>query len=322
MVRATPPVSGLPRLGLGGAALGGLYTHVDDDEAVAVVVEAVRRGLSYIDTAPLYGHGTSELRIGRALSKIPRAEVTISTKVGRLIEAASPEHSEHDMFADAPPTRVVRDYSRSGVLRSIESSLRRLGTDRVDIVYVHDPEDHMDDAISEAVPALAELREQGVVGAIGVGTNLVDVPRRFLAECDIDVVLLAGRWTLLDRTGESLLDSCGDRGVAVVLGGIMNSGLLADPDNNPTFDYLPAADRLVVAAKAMRQECTRAGVSLGAAAVQHAFRHPSVRTVLVGCRNRLEVDFAAGAAGADVDADLWQLLDILAEPLQCAEPAS
>ena len=303
------PIAGLPRLALGGAALGGLYTPVDDHAATEVVDLALLRGLTYIDTTPLYGHGVSEARIGRALRRADRTTFTISTKVGRLVDPASADERDIDMFADAPPTRIVRDYSAAAVLRSIESSIQRLGVSHLDIVYVHDPEDHMEQALAETVPTLLKLRDEGVIGAVGVGTNQVDVPERFIREGDVDVVLLARRWTLLDRTAQSLLDRCATRGVPVVLGGIMNLGLLADPEHNQTFDYVPAPPHLIRAAQAMRKACQRRQAPLSTAAIQHGFRHPAVRSVLVGCRSAGEVEAAAQSSAGEIDDDLWAELD-------------
>ncbi|MEW2349732.1 aldo/keto reductase [Streptomyces sp. NPDC006684] len=195
-------------LGFGAAPLGNLYTPLDEETARATVDAAWEAGVRYFDTAPHYGLGLSERRLGEALRARPRGEFTVSTKVGRLLEP-HPEPSGSDLaaggFAVPDTLRRRSDYSRDGVLRSLDASLERLGLDRIDLALVHDPDDHMDTALAEALPALAELRAQGVVGAIGVGMNSVNPLRRFVAEGDPDVVMVAGRWTLLDRTAAPLL---------------------------------------------------------------------------------------------------------------------
>jgi D-threo-aldose 1-dehydrogenase len=198
-------------MGLGTAALGGLFRHVSDDDAQAVVQRALDRGLTYLDTAPQYGHGTAERRVGEVLREVPRTSFVLSTKVGWLIEEAA--DAQGSIFADAPPSRAVFDFSRDGVLRSLEQSLDRLGLDRVDLVYLHDPDDHKHQALDEAYPALEELRASGVVQAIGVGMNQSRIPTRFVRETDIDVVLLAGRYALLDQSGaDDLLPEAAARG--------------------------------------------------------------------------------------------------------------
>jgi D-threo-aldose 1-dehydrogenase len=226
------PLRGLAvsRLGFGGASLGNLYLETPDAQARASVDAAWDGGVRYFDTAPHYGLGLSERRLGAALAGRPRADYVLSTKVGRLlVPNKAPTGSDLEAGGFAVPDDLVRrfDFSRDGVLRSLEASLDRLGVGRVDIVYVHDPDEHMDQAIAEAIPALAELRDQGVVGAVGAGMNQWQALRRMVREADLDVVMLAGRWTLLDRSGAPLLAACAERGVAVVAAAPYNSGLLA-----------------------------------------------------------------------------------------------
>ncbi len=228
-------------LGFGGASVGNLYSQLSDEDAGAVLDAAWDGGIRYYDTAPHYGLGLSERRIGKALGGRPRDQFVISTKVGRLL-VPNPNPKGSDLQSggfDVPDTLTRQlDYSRDGVLRSLEESLHRLGLDSVDIVYVHDPEDHMEQALGEAIPALAELRDQGVVGAVGVGMNFVEPLRRVVADADVDVILVAGRWTLIDRSAEPLLADCIERGVAVIAAGAFNSGLLAqqDPSADALFD--------------------------------------------------------------------------------------
>jgi D-threo-aldose 1-dehydrogenase len=216
----------LSELGFGGGAIGNMYERVDDETAKAAVDAAWDAGIRYFDTAPHYGLGLSERRLGAALAGRPRHELVVSTKVGRLlVPNQSPTGSDMAAgFAIADDLTRLWDFSRDGVRRSLDASLERLGLDRVDIVYVHDPEEHLDDAIRHAVPALVELREAGVVRAIGVGANSWQPLMRFLAEADIDAILLAGRWTLLDRSGRPLLDECVRRNVSVVAAAPFNSG--------------------------------------------------------------------------------------------------
>ncbi|MFD9127681.1 aldo/keto reductase, partial [Kitasatospora sp. NPDC059571] len=197
-------------------------------------------------------------------------------------------------------------FSPEGVRRSIEESLERLGLDRIDIAYLHDPDDHLDQAIAEGCPELVRLRAAGVVGAIGVGMNQAQAPARFVRETDIDAVLLAGRYTLLDQRGlAELLPLAERRGVSVVVGGAFNSGLLADPKPGATFDYVAASDELVSRALGLKEVCERHGVPLRAAALRFPFGHPAVASVLVGTRTADEVRDAATMLRHPVPDVLW-----------------
>lgn len=276
------------RLGLGCAPIGNLYTAVDDAAAVATVDAAWEAGIRFFDTAPLYGHGLSERRLGTALAGRPRDEIVVATKVGRLlrpVDGAPPT----DIFVDVPPLEPVFDFSRDAVLRSIDGSLARLGLDRLDVVHVHDPDDHAAEALRSAFPTLIELRDQGVIGAVGCGMNQTALLRRFVDEVDLDAILLAGRYTLLDQSGTDLLDACAERGVGVILGGVFNSGLLADPEGSPTYDYQPASDRLVERARELARRGTTLGVPLPAAAIQFGFGHEAVASVVIGARSAEEI---------------------------------
>jgi D-threo-aldose 1-dehydrogenase len=294
-------------LGLGTAAIGGLYTPVTVDEATAVILAAIDAGITYIDTAPLYGIGESERRLGRVLARIDRSAVTISTKVGRLIEP-SPDGGT-DVFAGVEPADIVFDFSADGVHRSLDASLARLGLDRVDVVFLHDPDDHVDQAIAEAYPALERWRAEGVVGAIGVGMNQNAVPLRFVSDTDIDAVLLAGRWTLLDQSGlAELLPACTAGGVSVVVGGVFNSDVLANPHGRPHFNYGAAPDDVVSRALEMESLCRAAGVDLLQAALMFPFLHPAVASVLVGARSVAELTADVEAARAPLPYGLWSTL--------------
>jgi D-threo-aldose 1-dehydrogenase len=295
-------------LGLGTAPLGNLFTAVSDEQAVATVAAAWRAGVRTFDTAPQYGHGLAEVRLGRALASLPRDEFVLSSKVGRLlrrIDGVRPASS----FVDIPDVDPTFDFTRDGVLRSLEESLTRLGVDRLDVVHVHDPDDFEALALSDAFPALLALRDQGVVGRVGCGMNQFEMLSRFVDRVDLDCVLLAGRWTLLDRSGEPLLDQCADRGVQVVLGGVFNSGLLAQPVPGATFDYTTAPDRLLAAARRLQEVCDSAEVALPAAAVQFALRHPAVHTVLVGARSPEEIEADVSYWRTSLPDELWPRLE-------------
>jgi D-threo-aldose 1-dehydrogenase len=280
------------RLGLGCAPIGGLYEPVSDPDARAVVDRAWEHGLRLFDTAPLYGSGLSERRVGAALGDRPRDALVLSTKVGRLLRAGG---------------EPVFDFSFDGVLRSLDESLERLGLDRVDVVYIHDPDDYFDEASAGAYPALERLRGEGVVRAIGVGMNQWEMLARFARETDIDCVLLAGRYTLLDRSGlDDLLPLCLERGVAVVAGGVFNSGALV---GDAHYNYAPAEPAVLDRVSRLAEICTRWGVPLTAAAVQFPLRHPAVACVLVGCRSTVEVDENATLFGLDLPAGLWEELE-------------
>ncbi len=281
-------------MGFGGSAIGNLYRAVDDETAAAAVTAAWDGGIRYFDTAPHYGLGLSERRLGSALREKPRDEYVVSTKVGRLLQPNPPPTGsdlEAGGFAVADDLIRVRDYSRDGVLRSIEASLERLGLDRIDIVYVHDPEDHMDAAIREAVPALVELRDQGVVGAVGAGMNLVEPLRRFVAETDVDVLMVAGRWTLVDRSAEPLLTIVRTRTSRSWWRPRSTRACSPDPAGRRREIRLrPAPQDVLEAARACARACELHGTELPAAAIQFPLRHPAVVSVVAGMRTPDQVD--------------------------------
>jgi D-threo-aldose 1-dehydrogenase len=295
------------RLGLGCAPLGNLFDTVTDEDAAATVAAAWDAGIRYFDTAPLYGLGLSEERVGRALAGRPRDEYVLATKVGRLIEDVP--GADPGIFAVAPGREATFDYSRDAVLRSIDASLGRLGLDRIDVVLVHDPDEHETAALDHAFPALLTLRDEGVIRAVGGGMNQAAMLQRFVERLDLDCVLLAGRWTLLDRSGGELLDVCAARGVGVILGGVFNSGLLADPDGATTYDYAPAPSDLRRRARALRDRAAAHGVGLTEAALAFGRRHPAVATTIVGARTAAEVRTDVTAWGRELPASLWPALD-------------
>jgi D-threo-aldose 1-dehydrogenase len=301
-------------LGFGGASLGNLYRATDEAVGARAVAAAYEAGIRYFDTAPHYGLGLSERRLGRALAGLPRESFTISTKVGRALDP-NPHPTGSDLAGggfDVPDDLVRRwDFSADGVLRSIEESRERLGLERLDVVYVHDPDDHADQALAEAVPALVELREKGVVGAVGLGMNQVQVPLRAVRETDLDVVMLANRWTLLDRSGRELLDACVDRGVSVVAAAPFNSGLLANPrpPADAMYDYRPAPTELLARVEELADVCEWWGATLPEAAVQFPLRHPAVVSVVAGLRDPDQVHQLVDRLTATVPAGAWADLD-------------
>jgi D-threo-aldose 1-dehydrogenase len=311
-------------LSLGTAPLGNMFAPVAEEDADATIRAALEAGLTYVDTAPHYGLGLAERRLGRLLAGRPRDSFTLSTKVGRLVRPLGPgETADPEGFVDTPPARRVWDFSGDGVRRSLEESLDRLGLERVDIVLVHDPDDHEGDAREQAFPALAELRDQGVVRAIGAGMNQAEMLTRFVRDLELDVVLVAGRYTLLDqRALAELLPACAARGTAVVVGGVFNSGLLADPRPGAAFDYAPAAPELVDRAVRLAEVCARHGTPLRAAALAFPFAHPAVTSVLVGARSAAEVQDAVACFEWPVPDALWaDLVDSGLLPADVPTPA-
>jgi D-threo-aldose 1-dehydrogenase len=303
-VRLGSSVVEVTQLGFGAAPIGNLFSAVAEADAGTTVDRAWRRGIRLFDTAPLYGHGLSERRLGAALRAHPREEVVVATKVGRLlVPAATPPD---DGFVATPPFQPVFDFSHDATLRSLAASLERLGLDRVDVLHVHDPDDHADAALAGAFPALRRLRSEGVVRAIGAGMNQSALLARFVREAELDCVLLAGRYTLLDQSAlADLLPLCAARGVSVILGGVFNSGLLADPSPGATYDYAPAPAPLVERAQRLAALCARHGVDLKAAALRFSLAHPAVACVLVGARSPAEVEENARAFAAQIPLALW-----------------
>jgi D-threo-aldose 1-dehydrogenase len=320
------PVGGsglrLSPLSFGAAPIGNLYQQTSAAEADSALETAWQAGIRYFDTAPHYGLGLSERRVGRALRGRPREEFVLSTKVGRLlVDDPGGAGRRDDEGFDVPATlRRERDYSRDGVLRSIEESLQRLGLDRVDIVYVHDPEDFWQQAVCEAVPALVDLREQGVIGAVGVGMNQAAMLGDFIAQSDIDLVMLGGRYTLLEQGAlDTMLPLALRRGVSVVNVGVFNSGLLAreTPPAQAMYNYEPAPSALIERARALAAVCGEHGVSLPAAAAQFSLLHPAVVSVAIGCRSGEQVQRNVALFSTPVPTELYE--DLVARGLLRAD---
>jgi len=307
------------RLGFGGAPLGNMHRALSQVEAEATVQAAWDAGLRYFDTAPLYGHGLSEARIGQALAGAARSDFILSTKVGRLLEPCDAGDEASGIYRDTPALKVRFDYSGDGVMRSLEASLARLGLDRVDILYVHDlePRTHGSPAAYEARwreltdgggwRALAELRRAGTVAALGLGVNEAAPCERMLGELDPDLFLLAGRYTLLEQAPlHGLLPACERRGVGVVIGGPFNSGVLARTGG--TFNYAAAPADVLEQVDRLRAVCARFGADLPAAALQFAAAHPAVVSVIPGGQTPTEVAANAAMMQAGIAPELWAAL--------------
>ncbi len=303
----------LTELGLGAAQFGNLFTETTDDESCRAVRTAAKEGIRYLDTAPHYGLGLSERRLGDALRATPRQGVVISSKVGRLL-VDSPDTADRlddDGFVVPATMRRVWDFSRDGIFRSVEDSLARLGTDRLDIAYLHDPDDHWGPASSSGITALTELRDQGVIGAIGAGMNQTAMLTEFVKRTDVDVVMVAGRFTLLDQSAlDDLLPAARARGVGVVAAAVYNSGLLSTTavDGSAYYDYGAAPRSVVDRAARIAAVCERHGVELPAAAIHYPLRHPAVTSVVTGMRTAEHVRSNVARYRAVIPEALWEEL--------------
>jgi len=308
----------LPSLGFGAAPIGNLFAEVGEEGAQAALQAAWRGGIRYFDTAPFYGHGLSEQRLGRAFAQWPRDSFAVSTKVGRIIEVDVEAPGGADGFT-VGGSRAKFDYSRDGVRRSFEASLRRLDMDYLDIVFLHDigKLTHGDrhaqvlrQALDEALPTMAELREQGVVGAIGLGVNEVEVCLEVLSRFDLDCIMLAGRYTLFEQASAlPLLDEAQRRGVRMIVAGPYNSGLLGDPRGpGSTYNYAPADETVLRRASEIYAICAEEGVDVGAAALQFPLAHPAVVSVVAGTRNIAEVECAITRRDRTIPPRTWERL--------------
>jgi D-threo-aldose 1-dehydrogenase len=297
---------------------------VSHDEALGAVAAAYDAGLRYFDTAPLYGHGLSERRMGEGLRRRPRETFVLSTKVGRRLEPRAPDAVRGGAYVELPPYQPVFDYSGDGVRRSVEESLARLGLARVDVLYIHDVDrwTHGDDqprryreALVGAYPALDRLRREGRVRAIGVGVNEWEVCEAWARDADVDLFLLAGRYTLLEQGAlETFLPLCERRGIGVVIGGPFNSGILATgPEPGATYDYRPAPAKILERVDRLARVCRAHGVPLAAAALQFPLAHPAVASVIPGARSAAEVTRNLALLAHRIPAGLWP--DLKAEGL-------
>jgi len=302
----------LSELSLGCAQLGNLFREIPDAEAQATVDAAWELGVRYVDTAPHYGLGLSERRLGAALASRPRDAYVISSKVGRLLEpTGNPGGLDDDGFVVPATHRRVWDFSRDGIRRSLTESLERLGLDRVDIIYLHDPDEHWVEVLETGYPALAELRDQGVVNAIGAGMNQASMLADLVRETDVDVVMLAGRYTLLEQHSlDDLLPLCEERRVGVVAAGVFNSGLLArpQPQSEAKYDYGTAPRELLDRARTIAAICDRHGTTLPAAAIAFPLAHPAVASVCLGARSAKQVQRNVALYTEPIPADVWSEL--------------
>ena len=327
-------------LGFGGAPLGNLFAAIADDAALKLVRHAYGRGIRYFDTAPHYGNGLSEHRIGAALREWPRDAYVLSTKVGRLLVPDAGAPREQNSYVDVLPFVQRWDYSRDGTLRSIDDSLERLGLARIDYVFIHDVarDAHGDaqaarfrEAMEGAVPALARLKAERVIAGFGLGVNEWQVCVDALAHADLDLLLLAGRYTLLDQSAlPELLPLCVARGTRIVLGGPFNSGILATgagavEGRVAYFNYAPASAEILERVRSIEAVCAAHRVSLKAAALQFPRAHPAIACVLAGARSEAELDENIALASAPIPDAFWrdlraQRLVAEAAPLPCDTP--
>ncbi|MEU6086796.1 aldo/keto reductase [Streptomyces sp. NPDC047085] len=305
----------LTELGFGASVIGNLYRVTPPHDAQAAIEAAWEAGIRYFDTAPHYGLGLSERRLGAALRDRPRDTYAVSSKVGRLlVPNEQPRGIDTEGFVVPDDLRRQWDFSRDGVLRSIEATLERTGLDRLDVVYLHDPDDHWRQAAEEAMPALADLRDQGVIGAIGAGMNQSAMPARFLRETAADLVMLAGRYTLLDQSAlDDVLPAAQALGKSVVAVGVFNSGLLSSdrPAEGMKYDYQDAPPALVARARAIADVCAAHGTTLPAAAIAFPRTHPSIINITLGMRNAEQVARNVELHDQRIPEDLWDDLRVL-----------
>jgi D-threo-aldose 1-dehydrogenase len=308
--RATRRGLHLTELGLGAAQFGNLFRETSDEQAASAVAAAWDAGIRYFDTAPHYGLGLSEQRLGPLLANYPRGEYVVSSKVGRLL-VDSPELAgqlDDEDFAVPAAKRRVWDFSRDGILRSLESTLERTGLDSLDILYLHDPDDHLEQALGEGVQTLIELREQGVVRAVGAGMKQSAALAALIRAADIDLVMLAGRYTLLEQgAADDLLPLAAERGVGVVIAGVYNTGLLssARPAPGAKYEYEDAPVELIARANAIADVCERYGVTLPEAALAFPLRDPAVVSVVVGVRDAAQMTSNVERYSTPIPAELW-----------------
>jgi D-threo-aldose 1-dehydrogenase len=311
--RATRRGLQLTELGLGAAQFGNLYRETTDEQAAGAVTAAWDAGIRYFDTAPHYGLGLSEQRLGPLLTGYPRDEYLVSSKVGRLL-VDSPElagRMDDEGFAVPATKRRVWDFSRDGILRSFEATLERTGLDSIDIVYLHDPDDHLEQALGEGIQTLIELRDQGVVRAVGAGMKQSEALAALIRAADVDLVMLAGRYTLLEQgAADDLLPLALERGVGVVIAGVYNTGLLSStrPSAGAKYEYEDAPTELIARATSIADVCEKHGVSLPEAALAFPLLHPAVVSVVVGVRDAAQMTSNVERYSTTIPAALWSEL--------------
>ena len=298
----------ITRLGLGTAPLGGMFATIAESDSDELINTAFELGINYFDTAPLYGYGKSEVRLGRAL-RAANQDFVISTKVGRVLDPT--DQPDREFFKDADPSKIsVYDWSADGVKRSINESLERLGLDHVDIVLLHDCEDYLEQTLSEAYPVLDSYRSQGIIKAIGMGLNLCAPSVTVMKETDLDCALIAGRYTLLDQEAqEELFPLALKKKVSMIIGGVYNSGVLANPVKGAAYNYAPVSDELLERALAIKAFLAERNISLTAAAIQFPLRHPAVTTVLTGSRSAAELRANVADFNVEIADSIWSELE-------------
>jgi D-threo-aldose 1-dehydrogenase len=298
-------------LGHGAANVGNLYRPMSDEEAWAVLDAAWECGIRYFDTAPHYGLGLSERRLGAFLAGKPRGEYTVSTKVGRLLRP-SPETADRlddeNQFAVPASLRRVWDFSADGIRASLEESLVRLGLDEVDILYLHDPDEHdLAADLDSGVPALAALREDGLVGQVGIGSKSTEALLAAVRTGALDLAMVAGRHTLLEQS-EELVAACRENGVGIVAAAVYNSGLLSSPRPGGRYEYGDVPADVLARAERLAEVCERHGVTLSEAALQYPLREPAVRSVVVGAATPEQVRENARRFAVEIPEALWDEL--------------
>ena len=301
------------KLGLGCAQFGNLFHETTDEACTEAVLQSWNSGVRYFDVAPHYGLGLGERRLGQAIKSLPREEIVVSTKVGRVLVPSPETADRQDEQGFVVPANVKRvfDYSRDGIMRSFEDSLKRMDLDYIDILYLHDPDDYWESASTTGVQALIELRDQGVVKAIGAGMNQHEMLTKFVNETDIDLVMLAGRFTLLEQGAlTQLLPSAIKRKVGIVNVGVYNSGLLskARPSQGANYNYAPASQEILARVHQIADVCEEFGVTLPEAAIAYVQLHPAVCSVVLGARDGDQAQANAIRFGKEIPVELWKKL--------------
>jgi len=308
-------VAGLPlqltEIGLGGGSLGNLYTAISDEQAQTVVHTAWARGIRYFDTAPHYGLGLSERRLGQALKRYPRDEYVLSTKVGRLlVDNPCPRLLDDDHFAVAGNLTRRWDFSRDGIRRSVEQSLNRVGVDRFDVLYLHDPDlASIPDAALTGAAALIELRDEGLVTAVGIGSNSSVAVTELFRQADIDIAMIAGRFSVLEQRGaDEVFEAAAGR--AVVAAGVFNSGILASihPKDGAKYNYRPVPDRVLSRARHLAELAESHGATLPQVSIAFPLRNPAVTSVVLGMKSAAEVETNMDLALRTTHENFWRAL--------------
>ena len=295
----------IPEFGIGTSPFGGLFASVSESAVADVISTSMEMGLNYFDTAPHYGMGSAEVRLGRNINHLPRSSFVVSTKVGRLIVPSEKADDPGWENSTAAVERIF-DFSAAGIERSLLESLERLKMESVEMIFIHDPDGAADQAISEAYPVLERLRAEGIVRTIGVGITSNEIPTRFINETDIDVVLIALKYTLLDQSAETeLLPTALRKGVSVIAGGVFNSGILTNPKAGATFNYEPASPEVLARAQKIEKFFLDRGVSLAQAALQFPMQHPAISAILVGCRSADEVATNVALYNKEIGSHIW-----------------